>query len=209
MSAAKAAGIDAFALNIGVDSYTDTQLGYAYDSAAKNGMKVFISFDFNWYSINDAATIGQKIATYAAKDAQLYYQERPFVSSFAGDGLDVAAMKAASGLDVFFVPNFHPEQSDASSIDGALNWIVSFTSPDKGGNMATKLVKAWPNDGNNKAPKPGANVTVAEGDETYQSWLGEKPYLAREMTFSFLSVTFDILTISQLFRPGSLPISAR
>lgn len=48
MQRAKALGIDAFALNIGVDPYTDTQLGYAYESAANNDMKVFISFDFNW-----------------------------------------------------------------------------------------------------------------------------------------------------------------
>jgi hypothetical protein len=47
MQRAKSLGIDAFALNIGVDFYTDTQLGYAYQSAANNGMKVFISFDFN------------------------------------------------------------------------------------------------------------------------------------------------------------------
>lgn len=49
MQRAKALGIDALALNIGVDPYTDTQLGYAYESAANNDMKVFISFDFNWY----------------------------------------------------------------------------------------------------------------------------------------------------------------
>ena len=43
MKRAKSLGIDAFALNIGVDPYTDDQLGYAYESAANNGMKVFIS----------------------------------------------------------------------------------------------------------------------------------------------------------------------
>lgn len=48
MQRAKSLGIDAFALNIGVDFYTDTQLGFAYQSAADNGMSVFISFDFNW-----------------------------------------------------------------------------------------------------------------------------------------------------------------
>lgn len=48
MRRAKAAGIDAFALNIGVDPYTDAQLRLAYESAANNDMKVFISFDFNW-----------------------------------------------------------------------------------------------------------------------------------------------------------------
>lgn len=34
MQQAKAAGIDAFALNIGIDAYTDTQLTSAYESAA-------------------------------------------------------------------------------------------------------------------------------------------------------------------------------
>lgn len=40
MQRAKGLGIDAFALNIGVDPYTDQQLGFAYQSAANNGMKV-------------------------------------------------------------------------------------------------------------------------------------------------------------------------
>lgn len=41
MTRAKSIGINAFALNIGVDAYTDQQLGYAYESAANNDMKVF------------------------------------------------------------------------------------------------------------------------------------------------------------------------
>lgn len=40
------------------------------------------------------------------------------------------------------------------------------------------LLQAWDNDGNNKAPKPGQTVTVADGDNTYKNWLGGKPYLA-------------------------------
>lgn len=126
MKRAKAYGIDAFALNIGVDSYTDTQLGYAYESANNNGMKVFISFDFNWYSPSSgAAAVGAKIAQYANKSAQLIVDNKVFASSFAGDGLDVAAMRSAAGVDVFFAPNFHPEQSTATTdIDGALNWMV-------------------------------------------------------------------------------------
>ncbi|EHK20485.1 glycoside hydrolase family 71 protein [Trichoderma virens Gv29-8] len=160
MQRAKAAGIDAFALNIGVDGYTDQQLGYAYDSADRNGMKVFISFDFNWWSPGNAVGVGQKIAQYANRPAQLYVDNRPFASSFAGDGLDVNALRSAAGSNVYFVPNFHPGQSSPSNIDGALNWM------------------AWDNDGNNKAPKPGQTVTVADGDNAYKNWLGGKPYLA-------------------------------
>ncbi|KAM0254380.1 hypothetical protein ACHAQJ_006849 [Trichoderma viride] len=160
MQRAKAAGIDAFALNIGVDSYTDQQLGYAYQSAANNGMKVFISFDFNWWSPSNAAGVGQKIAQYAGQSAQLQVNGRVFASSFAGDGLDVNALRSAAGTNVYFVPNFHPGQSSSSTIDGALNWM------------------AWDSNGNNKAPTSGANVTVAQGDSSYQSWLGGKTYLA-------------------------------
>ncbi|TVY12630.1 Mutanase [Lachnellula arida] len=161
MQRAKALGIDAFALNIGVDAYTDTQLGYAYQSAANNGMKVFISFDFNWYSASSGASaVGQMIAKYASQSAQLMVDNKVFASSFSGDGLDVATMRSSAGVDVFWAPNFHPGQSDASLVDGALNWI------------------AWDNDGNNKAPRPGANITVEDGDATYQTWLGGKPYIA-------------------------------
>jgi hypothetical protein len=125
MRRAKAAGIDAFALNIGVDGYTDAQLDLAYKSAADNDMKVFISFDFNWFKTGEAATVGQKIAKYANQAAQLKVDNRVFASSFAGDGLDVAAMKNAAGVDVFFVPNFHPEQTaNPDSIDGGFNWMV-------------------------------------------------------------------------------------
>ncbi|TVY62742.1 Mutanase [Lachnellula suecica] len=161
MQRANTLGIDAFALNIGVDSYTDQQLGYAYQSAANNGMKVFISFDFNWYSPSSGASaVGQKIAQYASQTAQLMVNGKVFASSFAGDGLDVAAMRAAAGVQVFWAPNFHPGQSDVSQVDGALNWI------------------AWDNNGNNKAPTPGANVTVEDGDASYKTWLAGKPYIA-------------------------------
>lgn len=85
MARAKSMGIDAFALNIGTDDYTDEQLGYAYASAAKNGMKVFISFDFNWWSTSQASDVGAKIAQYGSEDAQLKVGangDQVFVSTF-------------------------------------------------------------------------------------------------------------------------------
>lgn len=160
MRRAKDAGIDAFALNIGVDGYTDQQLNYAYESAERNGMKVFISFDFNWWSPGDANGVGSKIAQYKTRAAQLRVEQRVFASSFAGDGLDVNQMRSAAGENVYFVPNFHPGQSDTGQIDGALNWL------------------GWPNDGNNKAPKPGQSISVQDGDNAYRNWLGGKTYLA-------------------------------
>jgi glucan endo-1,3-alpha-glucosidase len=49
MNSAKSYGIDGFALNIGQDAYTNTQLGLAYAAAEKIGFKVFISFDVSTF----------------------------------------------------------------------------------------------------------------------------------------------------------------
>jgi hypothetical protein len=163
MKRARSLGIDAFALNIGTDPYTDTQLGYAYQSAAKNDMKVFLSFDFNWYNTGQTSAIGSKIKQYSGLPAQLKVDNKVFVSSFAGDGVDVNAIKSAAGEDIFFAPNFHPGVGDFSTIQGALNWM------------------AWDNNGNNKAPSPGHNVTVSDGDRSYIKALSGKPYIARKL----------------------------
>ncbi|KOS19884.1 Glucan endo-1 [Escovopsis weberi] len=160
MQLAKSVGIDAFALNIGTDSYTITQLQYAYQSAAKNDMKVFISFDFNWYSTSQGTAVGQMVQQFASMPAQLMVNGKAFVSSFAGDGVDVNAIRAAAGVPITFVPNWHPELSDPSSIDGALNWA------------------AWDSNGRNKAPDNTGDVTVAQGDAAYIEWLQGKIYVA-------------------------------
>ncbi|KAH7106236.1 glycosyl hydrolase family 71-domain-containing protein [Auriculariales sp. MPI-PUGE-AT-0066] len=145
---------DAFALNI------DAQLNLAYGSAARIGMKVFISYDFNWWNVGQGSQIGSHLAGYAARPAHLIIDNKVFVSSFAGDGIDANALRNAVGRAVMWVPNYHPGQGNFNDVDGALNWM------------------AWPNDGNNKAPKAGRNVTVEAGDASYISALGSKPYLA-------------------------------
>ncbi|KAJ7229795.1 putative alpha-1,3-glucanase/mutanase [Mycena pura] len=160
MMLAKAAGIDAFALNIGVDPYTDTQLDFAYDAAATHGMKVFLSFDFNWWSTAQGAAVGAKIAQYAGRPAQLFVGGRVFASSFAGDGVDVGALRAAAGRGVYWAPNFHPGRGNFGAVDAALNWM------------------AWENNGNNKAPSGGAAVTVHSGDQSYRGALAGKGYIA-------------------------------
>ncbi|KAJ5492772.1 Mutanase [Penicillium diatomitis] len=160
MQRAKAAGIDAFALNIGMDSFTDTQLDLAYESAAHNDMKVFISFDFNWWSTSDAAGVGAKTKQFADHPAQLKVDGKVFVSSFAGDGLNVAALRAAVGQEIFFAPNFQPSKSNFDDLDAALNWM------------------AWPSNGENKAPTVNRHVSVVQGDEAYTDALKGKPYIA-------------------------------
>ena len=189
MKRAKALGIDAFALNIGVDPYTDTQLNFAYESAARNDMKVFISFDFNWYNTGQASAVGQKIRQYGSLAAQLKVDGKVFASSFAGDGLDINQMQSAAGTDVYFAPNFHPGTGNFNVIQGALNWM------------------AWDNNGDNKAPSGGRNVSVAEGDKAYVNALGGKAYVARMSLCPFDSS--DSTNRRQLPLDGSLPTSVR
>lgn len=129
MKRAKAIGIDALAFNIGVDFYTDQQLAFAYESANRNGMKAFISFDFNWYHPDQAVQVGQMIARYASQPAQLKFGDRVVASSFAGDGLDVNAMRAAAGNNVWFAPNFHPEQGTDFSVIGMISRLRALDRP--------------------------------------------------------------------------------
>ena len=167
MKQAKAAGIDAFALNIGIDSFTNTQLGFAYDSAHSNGMSVFISFDFNWYSTSNTSGIAETIGTYAGHPAQLMIDGKVFVSSFSGDGLDLANVQSAlTTHTIFWAPNFQPK--NLGSADALFNWM------------------AWPNNGNNKAADAANNLTVSEGDTSYTNALGGKPYVARKLPTPYL-----------------------
>lgn len=163
MTRAKSLGIDAFALNIGTDKFSDEQLGYAYQSAANNGMKVFISFDFNWWKTSQAADVGARIKQYGGETAQLKVGsngDQVFVSCFVGDGLNLDTVRSAAGMPLFIAPNF--QASNAAYADGALNWM------------------AWPSNGHNKAPTAGSNVTVEAGDQAYINQLGGKPYVARK-----------------------------
>lgn len=161
MKRAKDVGIDAFALNIGTDDYTEKQLNYAYESAGRNGIKCFISFDFNWWPNNNAQGIGKLIAQYISHPAQLKVDGKTFVSTFVGDGLDVSAVRAASGGELYFAPNFRPSPStNLASVDCAFNWM------------------GWPNNGNNRAPAAGQTGTVESGDRAYLSALGGKDYMA-------------------------------
>ncbi|CAG7971224.1 unnamed protein product [Penicillium salamii] len=160
MKRAKSAGIDAFALNIGTDSYTDKQLGLAYKSAAKNGIKVFLSFDFNWWQTSQGGAVGAKIAQYANLPAQLEVDGKAFVSSFAGDGVNIEAVRSAAGRDIYFAPNFHPGRNDFGDLQAALNWV------------------AWGNNGSNNSPNSGNRLAVADGDQAYEKALMGKPYIA-------------------------------
>ena len=153
-------------------------------------MSVFISFDFNWYSISNTSGIAETIGTYAGHPAQLMIDGKVFVSSFAGDGLDLASVQSdMTTHTIFWAPNFQPK--NLGSADALFNWM------------------AWPNNGNNKAPDAGNNLTVSEGDTSYTNALAGKPYVARKkLSTPHLPPQPADQKSMQPYPLGSRPISA-
>ncbi|GFZ45004.1 glucan endo-1,3-alpha-glucosidase [Saitozyma sp. JCM 24511] len=130
-SLAKSKGITGFALNIGTDDYTVTQLTNAYAAAQAVGFNVFISFDFNWYSTSDVSQVASIVSQFVGQPAQFLVDGMPFVSSFIGDGFDWSSVASSVGKQLYVVPYFQPDLATQSGLEGLFSW------------------DAWPGQGNN------------------------------------------------------------
>ncbi|WVQ85054.1 hypothetical protein IAT38_007218 [Cryptococcus sp. DSM 104549] len=124
---AKSKGIDGFALNIGVDWYSQDQLDMAY--AAAEGMddfKLFISFDFNWYTITNTTGVANMLKRYVGSSAQLRVDGKPFVSTFIGDGFDWSETAAQVGEELYAVPFYQPsaETANDAGVSGLFSWAA-------------------------------------------------------------------------------------
>lgn len=147
ISAAKAAHIDGFAMNIATqDSYTDTVLQTAYDAAATvGGFSMFLSFDYLSGGPWAAQDVITKINTYSGKTAQFKYQGKPLVSTFEGVNNvgDWPNIKAQTGC--FFIPSWTslgPSgfAADPGTADGAFSWDAW---PEGVQDMDTSTDQAW------------------------------------------------------------------
>lgn len=162
MTLAKAKGITGFALNIGVDPYSQEQLDLAYEAAAQVGsFDLFISFDFNWYKVDDTAGVANMMKRYVDKPAQLLVVGKPFVSSFIGDGFNWKACAEMVGREIYAVPFFQPTEQSANDagVSGLFSWA------------------AWPGQLDNQPLK--ANMTL-DRDDAYLNVLkaAGKQYMA-------------------------------
>lgn len=124
MRIAKAHAIDGFALNIGVDPYTQDQLDLAYSAAEAVDFDVFISFDFNWYQISDVDKVSTMFKRYMDKPKQYKVDGKPFVSTFIGDGFDWAAVQQQVGKAIYAVPFNEPtaQNADTPALSGLFSW---------------------------------------------------------------------------------------
>lgn len=107
MRLAQAAGIDAFALNVGAtDQTTTSQVPQAYTAAAQVGFKVFLSFDYAAQGPWSSVAVINTIRTYANSPGQFKVNGLPLVSTFEGTAKasDWATIRQSTPL--FFVPEW-------------------------------------------------------------------------------------------------------
>ncbi|KAJ5383566.1 Glucan endo-1-3-alpha-glucosidase agn1 [Penicillium concentricum] len=106
MAAAQSVGIDAFALNCAsIDSYTPTQLALAYEAAEQVNFKVFISFDFAYWTNGDTAKITEYMKQYAGHPAQMQYKGAAVVSTFVGDSFNWDPVRQGTPHPIYALPN--------------------------------------------------------------------------------------------------------
>ena len=166
MQEAQSIGIDGFALNCAppdVDDYTPDQLAYAYAAAEELDFKVFISFDFAYWTPGHTDLITDYLANFTSSPAQASWNDGAIVSTFIGGAMNWNPVKDALGDQKLTVlPNVEDPGAipgDTNGWDGAFSWY------------------AWPTSGNN-VPIKGPMTT--EWDDKFLENLGDKPYMARQ-----------------------------
>ncbi|KAK0644585.1 glycoside hydrolase [Cercophora newfieldiana] len=156
--AAKEAGIDGFALNIGPsDPWTEEQLDLAYRVAEQvGGFVLFISFDMAVGEWPVAQVVGL-INRYKSSDAQMLVDGDSFVSTFEGPGWAENWRKVRQETGgIFLIPDWsslgpYGVGQKLDLIDGAFSW------------------DAW--------PKAGSTRVTTNEDRIYQECLRGKRYM--------------------------------
>ncbi|KAK8865867.1 hypothetical protein IAR55_001015 [Kwoniella newhampshirensis] len=163
MSAASAAGIDGFALNMGSDYWQTARIADAYNVASRKAFKLFLSLDMTVLACNspsDAANLVNIVQQFAGQSAQAMHQGKVLVSTFAGSDCqinwqnDFVDALARNGVNIFFVPSVFSDVSTFASatwMDGELNWN-----------------SGWP---------MGGSDLDTSSDTTYMNALGSKEYM--------------------------------
>ena len=186
-------GIDAFALNIALDSWTNSQLDAAFAVAAGSSTKICFSFDFAvapWTTDLVISTLQR----YSSQPGYFTYGGmgggKSLVSTFDGPArtnVDWVAVKAAVP-NLYIVPHLSIDEvkSNPAGIDGALNW------------------NAWATQ--NNLPIDGTSSTV--DDHIMQDALGpSKSYATLISPWSFTNYNAYGVTKSWIFKSDDLLVT--
>ncbi|KAK6500921.1 hypothetical protein TWF506_003680 [Arthrobotrys conoides] len=193
INAAKAIGIDAFALNIArvaVDAFTPTQLALAYSEAQSLNFKLYISFDFAWFA-PDSSSVSEIVGilqTYAAHPAALKHNNKAVVTTFIGDNFgnnwNTVRSQVSTALEI--LPNWQPPNvQNNAAVDGAFSWV------------------AWPNSNNN----PIAGPMTTASDTAYLSALAGKVYMAPVSPWFFTHFDFSSWQKNWIFASDDLYVT--
>lgn len=129
MKLAKAAHIDAFALNMAYDDPSNGPgLAGAFQAAEETGLQLFFSFDYAGNGPWPQQDVIDLLVKYGGRGSYFHHQGQMFVSTFEGPGSadDWHAIKAATGC--FFMPDWSSlgakaaMQAGGGVADGLFSW---------------------------------------------------------------------------------------
>ncbi|KAI8994112.1 glycoside hydrolase [Trametes punicea] len=144
---ASSKGIDGFALNVGADDFTHTQVGLAYQAAEglDNGFKLFLSLDMgaigarmNCNSPDTAAYLRNLTNAFSGRRNQLKVDGKALVSTFAGESCTFGEQDVYTGWRVQFaqhpdiagkirfMPAFFIDPQDFRNFDGVMDGDFNF-----------------------------------------------------------------------------------
>ncbi|KAL8709183.1 MAG: hypothetical protein Q9220_006063 [cf. Caloplaca sp. 1 TL-2023] len=154
---AKAAGIDAFALNIAAHTdYNAVQLQNAYQAAESLGFKLFLSFDYAAQGAFDPSTVIALLQQHQNSPAQFKVKGASFVSTFEGPDNSNDWRAIRNAVPIFLVPDWTSQGPDGFKnskldvTDGAFSW------------------DAWPQ---------GATDKPDDSDKAWKAAVGSKAYM--------------------------------
>ena len=170
IASALAVGIDGFALNVGPDDWMMDRVNKMYQAAVGTSFKLFISLDMAVMAGDGISQLTPWVTNYASHPNQYFYNNKQFVSTFAGESSTFGTGSAANGwnsfkstlasqgYNIFFVPSFTALGPSAaismSSNDGAFSWDAWPTTDSE---MSTAEDTAYMNNRNGKVYMAGVS----------------------------------------------------
>lgn len=207
IAAASAAGIDGFALNVGPDSWMSDRVAKMYEAAVGTSFVLFISLDMSVMASDSISNLTPWITDYSSHPNQYFYNDKQFVSTFAGEsitfGLGDAAdgwtsfknTLSAAGTEIFFIPSFTALGPSAaismSSNDGAFSWDAWPTTDTE---MSTTEDQAYMNDRDGKVYMAGVSPWFFT-HFSYKNWIYKSDDLFTTRWESLVSLQPDFIEI--------------
>ena len=163
------------ALNCDGGEANTRHLGDAYAAAeafnedSDTPFYLFISADFVHFSTKDPAPLSAFLKPWLSKPAQYKVDDKPFVSTFLGQGIDWETVSRSVGQELYVVPYYYASQeaADTRGISGLFSWYV----PSRATKSRADGRSVWPGESVNG--KVHENITT-EMDEKYLGLLEKR-----------------------------------